>query len=66
MKFLRRHIGRRVVVQLDDVVWAGTLAEAGPDHITLIKASAGITQPTAADGLIVIPALQIQFVQVPD
>ena len=66
MKHFRKYVGRRVVVQLDSVVWAGTLVHAGRDEIELTGATAGIATPLAADGRIVIPELQVQFVQVLD
>ncbi|WP_328660382.1 hypothetical protein [Nocardia salmonicida] len=64
MRYLRRDIGSRVVVQLDDVVWSGTLSACGRDHLELTHASAGVVGPTPADGRIVIPALQVHYVQV--
>lgn len=66
MKHLRRYIGRRVVVQLDAVVWSGRLVHAGRDEIELVDASAGIHAPQPADGRIVVPELQVQYVQVLD
>ncbi len=66
MKHLRKYVGRKIVVQLESVVWTGTLVHAGRDEIELTGASAGITSPQAADGRIVIPELQVQFVQVLD
>lgn len=64
MRYLRREIGKRVVVQLDDVVWSGTLSACGRDHLELSGAAAGVISATPADGRIVIPALQVHYVQV--
>lgn len=64
MRYLKRSIGQRVVVQLDDIVWSGTLAACGRDHLELIEATAGVLNQTKADGRIIVPALQIHYVQV--
>jgi hypothetical protein len=67
MKHLKRYLNRKIVVQLDAVVWTGTLVHAGRDEIELANATAGVhSNQVPADGRIVIPELQIQYVQVPD
>ncbi len=65
MRYLKRDIGKRVIVQqVGTVIWSGTLAECGRGHIALTKAASGVAANVAADGRLVLPAAQIAFVQV--
>lgn len=64
VRYLKRDIGQRVVVQLATVTFTGTLAECGRDHITITDAAAGVMVATPADGRLVFPRPSIQFVQV--
>ena len=67
MKHLKRYLNRKIVVQLDAVVWSGTLVHAGRDEIELVNATAGVhSNQVPADGRIVIFAIEVQYVQVPD
>lgn len=67
MRDLRRHVGRRVIVLLEDSSIDGTLTRADSDVIELEDATALPEQGPAApiDGLVVIPGPRIFWVQVP-
>lgn len=61
------HVGRRVIVHLDDVVIAGSLEVAHGDTIELSSALAMNENPyreTPVDGIVVIERLNINWMQV--
>ncbi|MGN2634617.1 hypothetical protein ACTD5D_39820 [Nocardia takedensis] len=65
MRYLKRDIGKQVIVQqVGTVIWSGTLTECGRAHIALTKATTGVATQVVADGRLVIPAARIDFVQV--
>lgn len=67
MKELRRHVGRRVIVLLEESSIEGTLTRADAAVIELENARA-LTEnapPAPVDGTVVIPAGRIYWVQVP-
>lgn len=67
MRDLRRHVGRRVIVVLDEYSIDGTLTRADVTSIELEHASALPEQgePAPIDGLAVISAARVVWVQVP-
>lgn len=67
MRDLRRHVGRRVVVVLDEYSIYGTLTRADVSWLELERAAAVPAQgdTTPIDGTAVIATARVVWVQVP-
>lgn len=67
MRDLRRHVGRRVIVLLDEYSIDGTLTRADVSWLELEHPTALDEQgnPKPIDGTAVIPTARIVWVQVP-
>lgn len=69
-KDLHRLVGRRLLVQLPGLTFDGTLTRAGRDvleleHVQVTEEGNAQVVAQPVDGLVVIPAAQILWVQVP-
>lgn len=67
MSDYRRHVGRLVVVQLDDISIRGTLSRDGNTCMELEDAASLSTDGSSRpiDGTVLVPLSRIDWVQVP-
>ena len=65
MKHMRRYVARLVLVTTAGGVFRGTIHSADADFLTLEHASTlGTAQDGPLDGLVIIPAAAVSWVQV--
>lgn len=67
MKDLRTYISRRVIVETDTLTFSGVIARTTASTIELehVESLAENGERTPVDGVIVVPAARVAWVQVP-